>query len=103
MSEKESKTIEIQIYGKSFRLRTDEDFEYVQGLAHKIDSIMKEVGRGQLDIATSSVFVAIKLADDLEKLKIEHSKLQEEMTKIQDEIRSLNDLHGRLDKVLDNL
>lgn len=58
--------VQVEIFGQPYRLRADEDPEYVQRLAEYVDGRMREVARqtSAVDSLKVAVLTALNIADD---------------------------------------
>ena len=88
------RSIEVQILGQSYSIRTDEDEAYIKSVAGYIDEKLKEIYRVAPNVnhTKAMVMAAFGITDELFKLRMEQEsldKLIEEKTKI---------LSGFLDK-----
>ena len=80
-------SIEVQILGQSYSIRTDEEEKYIKSLAKYIDEKLKEIYSVAPNITQSRAMVmtAFGIADELFKLKTELQNIDrmiEEKTKI---------------------
>ena len=80
-------SVEVQILGQAYSIKTDEDEVYIKTLANYIDRKLKEIYSVAPNITQSkaSVMAAFGIADELFKLRIEQEDLDrliEEKTKI---------------------
>jgi cell division protein ZapA len=81
------RSVEVQILGQSYAIRTDEDEAYIKSLAGYIDEKLKEIYSVAPNInqTKATVMAAFGIADELFKLRIEQENLDrmiEEKTKI---------------------
>ncbi len=81
------RSIEVQILGQSYSIRTDEDEAYIKSLAKYVDEKLKDIYNviPNINQTKATVMAAFGIADELFKLRIEHEnldKLIEEKTKI---------------------
>jgi cell division protein ZapA len=81
------RSIEVQILGQGYTIRTDEDEEYIKSLAKYIDEKLKEIYNAAPNIsqARAMVMTAFGITDELFKLRMELQHLDrliEEKTKI---------------------
>jgi cell division protein ZapA len=81
------RSVEVQILGQGYSIRTDEDEEYIKSLARYIDEKLKEIYNAAPNInqARAMVMTAFGITDELFKLRIELQHLDrliEEKTKI---------------------
>jgi cell division protein ZapA len=80
-------SIEVQILGQNYSIRTDEEEKYIKSLAKYIDEKLKEIYSVAPNITQSRAMVmtAFGIADELFKLKTELQNIDrmiEEKTKI---------------------
>jgi cell division protein ZapA len=77
------RSVEVQILGQSYSIRTDEDEAYVKKLAKYVDDRLKEVYKiaPNINHAKAAIMVAFGIADELHKLKIK----QEDLDRLVDE------------------
>jgi cell division protein ZapA len=64
--------IDLEIAGQRLHIRTDEDEDYMRGLATFIDDRMREIGRGQqrgIASLTIALLAALQIADEYHKRK----------------------------------
>lgn len=81
------RSIEVQILGQNYSIKTDEDEAYIRKLAHYVDSKLKEVynaapNSNQVKMA---IMAAFGIADELFKNKAEmesFDKMVEEKTRV---------------------
>lgn len=81
------RSVEVQILGQSYSIKTDEDEAYIKSLARYVDEKLKEIYSVAPNInqTKATVMAAFGIADELFKLKIEQENLDkmiEEKTKI---------------------
>ncbi len=81
------RSVEVQILGQSYSIKTDEDEDYVKSLAGYIDEKLKEIYSVAPNVnqTKATVMVAFGIADELFKLRMEREnldKLIDEKTKI---------------------
>lgn len=81
------RSIEVQILGQSYAIKTDEDEAYIKSLARYVDEKLKEIYNVAPNISQTkaTVMAAFGIADELFKLRIEHDDLDrmiEEKTKL---------------------
>ncbi len=69
----DGRLVQVEIFGQTYRLRADEDPEYVTTLASYVDGRMREVARQTTAVDTLKVAVltALNIADDHLRLKKE--------------------------------
>ncbi|RJQ18478.1 MAG: cell division protein ZapA [Nitrospiraceae bacterium] len=80
-------SVEVQILGQSYSIKTDEDEAYIKSLAQYIDGKLKEIYSVAPNINQSRAMVmtAFGIADEFFKVKIELQKIDrmiDEKTKI---------------------
>lgn len=67
----DARLVQVEIFGQPYRLRADEDAEYVESLAAYVDGRMREVARQTkaVDSLKVAVLTALNIADDHHQLK----------------------------------
>lgn len=80
-------SVEVQILGQNYAIKTDEDEVYIKSLARFIDEKLKEIYSVAPNInqTKASVMAAFGIADELFKLRMEQEnmhKMIEEKTEI---------------------
>ncbi len=67
MESEHSQTIEIEIYGSVYRVRSDRDPEFLQEVAAIVDSRMREISKhmSSADTFRIAILAALNLADEL--------------------------------------
>ncbi|HDH05111.1 MAG TPA: cell division protein ZapA [Nitrospirae bacterium] len=80
-------SVEVQILGQSYAIKTDEDEAYIKSLARYIDEKLKEIYSVAPNIsqAKATVMAAFGIADELFKIRTEQENLDkmiEEKTRI---------------------
>lgn len=81
------RSVEVQILGQGYSIKTDEDEAYIKSLAKYIDEKLKEIysAAPNTNQARAMVMTAFGITDELFKLRMELQhldKLIEEKTKI---------------------
>jgi cell division protein ZapA len=81
------RSVEVQILGQSYSIRTEDEEEYIKSLARYIDEKLKEIYSVAPNVsqAKATVMAAFGIADELFKVRMEQQsldKLIEEKTKI---------------------
>lgn len=81
------RSVEVQILGQSYAIKTDEDEAYIKSLARYVDEKLKEIYSVAPNISQTkaTVMAAFGIADELFKLRIEQEDLDrmiEEKTKM---------------------
>lgn len=77
--EQQNSSVEVRIYGKSYRLKSDEDAEYVKKIAEYINSRMREIGTPAMPPLSVAVLAAIHITDELFKVRDEHTSYMSEL------------------------
>ncbi|HDH53810.1 MAG TPA: cell division protein ZapA [Nitrospirae bacterium] len=80
-------SVEVQILGQSYAIKTDEDEAYIKSLAGYIDEKLKEIYSVAPNInqTKATVMAAFGIADELFKIRIEQENLDkmiEEKTRV---------------------
>jgi cell division protein ZapA len=80
-------SVEVQILGQSYSIRTEDEEEYIKSLARYIDEKLKEIYSVAPNVSQTkaTVMAAFGIADELFKMRMEQQsldKLIEEKTKI---------------------
>jgi len=81
------RSIEVQILGQTYAIKSDEDETYIKSLARYVDEKLKEIYSVAPNISQTkaTVMAAFGIADELFKLRMEQEDLDrmiEEKTKI---------------------
>ncbi len=81
------RSVEVQILGQSYSIKTDEDDEYIRSLARYVDEKLKEIYSVAPNVnqGKAAVMAAFGIADELFKVRMEQKDLDrliEEKTKI---------------------
>ncbi len=81
------RSVEVQILGQSYSIKTDEDDKYIRSLARYVDEKLKEIYSVAPNVnqAKAAVMAAFGIADELFKVRMEQKDLDrmiEEKTKI---------------------
>ena len=68
---------EIELQGKTFRLKSGPDEQYLQSLAALVNERIEEVRNqgGVLSSLDAALLAALNLADDYQQLKAEHERV----------------------------
>ncbi len=87
------RSVEVQILGQSYSIKTDEEEEYIKTLAKYIDEKLKEIYNivPSITQTKATVMAAFGIADEVFKIKMQ----QEDLDKLVDE--NTNILSGFLD------
>ena len=72
----DGRLVQVEIFGQTYRLRADEDPEYVETLAAYVDGKMREISRQTTAVDTLKVAVltALNIADDHLRLRPEDER-----------------------------
>lgn len=64
-------TIRVEIFTQTYSIRSDGDNDYIQELAHYVDSKMKEIAEGTMTVDSLKVAIlaALHIADEYYQLK----------------------------------
>lgn len=81
------RTVEIQILGQNYSIRTEEDEAYMKALAAYVDEKLKEIFKVAPNVnhVKAAIMAALGIADELFKMRIDQENLDkmiEEKTKI---------------------
>jgi cell division protein ZapA len=62
----DGRLVQVEIFGQTYRLRADEDAEYVETLASYVDERMRDVSRqtNAVDTLKVAILTALNIADD---------------------------------------
>ena len=96
MKEKtDSKLIPVEIFGETYKVRGDEDKDYITDLARYVDSKMKSITESTRsgDSLKVAILAALNIADEYFKLQRKHEKSRivvaeqaNELTEVLDEV-----------------
>jgi cell division protein ZapA len=83
------RSVEVQILGQSYSVKTDQDAEYIKQLAQYVDGKLKEIYSAAPNVnqAKASIMVALGIADELFKLRMDQEKID---TLIEEKTRMLS-------------
>ncbi len=81
------RSIEVQILGQTYAIKTDEEEDYIKSLARYVDEKLKEIYSVAPNISQTkaTVMAAFGIADELFKIRMQQENLDrmiEEKTKI---------------------
>lgn len=97
-------TLQIDILGKSFAIKANEDSEYLKKLLGYYKRIVNEIEKGGMnDPLQISILAGITLCDDLYKEKGRNAKFQNALEKNEADLQAdkiTQELIQKLDKVL---
>ncbi len=85
MSDTEKKVIKVELYGKTFKVRSDDE-EYLQSIAGRIDDLMQIIGRGKQPFDISLVLASLTLGDELAKAEEKIKKYEESQKRLIDSL-----------------
>ena len=88
--------IQVEIFGRVYKVRGDEDQGYIEELARYVDSKMQTIAEtsGTIDSLKVAILAALNIADELFKIQNERERSEERVT-----IKA-NELADALDEVL---
>lgn len=71
-------SVQVEIFGQLYSIKGREDHEYIRELAAFVDAKMKDVqkGTGTADPHRVAILTALTIADELYRLRKEHSMLE---------------------------
>lgn len=71
------RSVEVQILGQSYSIKTDEDDAYIKALAKYVDEKLKEIYSAAPNVsqAKASVMAAFGIADELFKLRMQQEDI----------------------------
>ena len=71
------RSVEVQILGQSYSIKTDEDDAYIKALARYVDEKLKEIYTAAPNVsqAKASVMAAFGIADELFKLRMQQEDI----------------------------
>ncbi len=80
MVETPTRSVEVEILGQRFTLRTDESEQHLQAVAQVVDEALREVtgGRGGQSYQ-AAVVAAMQVASELVKLRRDHAELKDDI------------------------
>lgn len=83
--------IDLEIAGQRLHVRTDEDEEYMRGLAAFVDERMREIGKGQqrgIASLTIALLAALRIADEYQKIKTIEGTIDSALGELADAVES---------------
>ena len=89
-----SATIQVEIFGQTYRVRAGTEPGYVEQLAKHVDAEMREVGRqaGAVDSVRVAVLAALNIADECFQLRAQQgeatAKLHKRASRLAEELQS---------------
>ncbi|HMQ03486.1 MAG TPA: cell division protein ZapA [Pyrinomonadaceae bacterium] len=74
-------SVEVQIYGQVYNIRSAGDDEYIQRLANFVDGKMREISSGTLTVDSLKVAIlaALHIADELHSAKDVHAQFDDQL------------------------
>ncbi len=74
-------SVEVEIYGQSYNIRSAGDNEYITRLADYVDAKMREIASGTLTVDSLKVAIlaALHIADELHNAKDIHSQFDDQL------------------------
>lgn len=87
-------TVQVEIFGQSYRVKAGTEPGYVEQLAAHVDAEMREVSRqaGAVDSVRVAVLAALNIADECFRLRSQAgevgAKLQQRATRLAEELGS---------------
>jgi cell division protein ZapA len=75
-SKDSSQSIRVEIYNKTYNIRSDGDNEYILRLAEYVDGKMREISNGTwtVDSLKVAILAALHIADEYHRLKSDHEQ-----------------------------
>jgi len=70
--------VQVEIYGQIYSLKGTDDSARIRELAAYVDAKMKEIekGTGTVDSLRVAILTALTIADELSRLRVQHSELE---------------------------
>lgn len=99
------KKIGVNIFDTEYVMVAEKPEEYIQGLAERVDKIMREIARSNFRYNSTMVAVltALNLADSLQKLQEDYDDASTKLSSIQGEMQrpfeELNELRQELEAI----
>ena len=92
-NERNKKTVQVQIFGTDYALKSDKDTEHVQSIAKYVDDKLEALAKNtnvksQTKIA---VLVALNIADELFRLRESHEAVQQQLIGIETQSKKICD------------
>ena len=94
MSKKGTTTIEVEIFGSSYKVRGENDSEHLQELAAFVDQKMREVAShmASADVTKVAILAALNIAEELfqrrEALEGERGEITEKVAELTGELEN---------------
>ena len=80
MTQTPTRSVEVEILGQKFVLRTDEPEEHLRSVAEVVDEALREVTGGRTSQSyQAAVVAAMSLASELVQLRGEHAELKDDI------------------------
>ncbi len=86
--------IDLDIAGQRLHIRTDEDENYMRGLAAYVDEQMREIGKGQqrgIASLTIALLAALRIADEYHKMQGLQGSIESSLTRLAEAVESALD------------
>lgn len=85
-----SADIELEVAGQRLKIRTDEDEQYMRGLASYVGEHMKAVGHGQKGTTTLNVAIlaALRIADEYHKIAAAEGDVDEALATLAEAVEA---------------
>lgn len=83
--------IDLEIAGQRLHIRTDEDEDYMRGLAGFVDERMREVGKGQqrgIASLTIALLAALQIADEYHKNRSSQDSVDSALERLAEAVES---------------
>ena len=100
MSNKVATTVEVEIFGSTYRVRGEEDSDQLQELAGLVDRKMREIATQTTTVDTTKIAIlaALNFAEELRRARDGHDEQRDEVEEIEEKVAGLA---GRLETALD--
>ena len=84
----DSALVPVVIFGQTYNVRAEEEFEYVEELAQFVDTKMREIAdvTGTREASKIAILAALNVADELRKLQASVQEDEERVTKAASEM-----------------
>lgn len=100
MSETQKKNITVELYGKTFQVRSDDE-EYLQEVASRIDSMMNTIGQGKRPFELTLVLAALTMGDELTKAEKTIEEFCQKQSRLIDSIDEIIDENSSSSRICD--
>jgi len=80
--------IPVEVGGQALKIRSEDDAQYVKGLAEYVNGRMREISRGQQAVTTLSLALtaALSIADELLKLRTLQEGIDGELDRLSSQL-----------------